>query len=70
MIWGSDTCDCVVICERPSKNGTYKHRCRIHLTSRNTTDVYQYNLQHRKRSTESDDQARQRKNNVRKDTER
>ena len=70
MIWGSDTCNCLVECPAPSKKGTYLNRCRIHLNSRTTTDVYDYNLQHRKKSTETREQTATRKETVRKQTER
>ena len=70
MIWAPDTCYCVIDCGKnsPAKNGNFVKRCKIHKTTRNTTEVYQYNLQHRTRSTETDNQSETRKDNVRKAT--
>ena len=69
MKWAPDTCNCVVECQAPSKKGTFIQRCRVHENSRNTTDVYAHNLTHRKRGSESEDQAQRRKEQTRKATE-
>lgn len=73
MNWSPDTCYCVIKCERPSKDGSFIKRCRIHPTTRKTTDVYQHNLTHRIKSTEQGSEAKEkigddRKRSVREST--
>jgi len=50
--WKLDTCYCIIICERPSVNGTWEKRCSIHKTTLNTTTVYDHNLRNRIKPTE------------------
>jgi len=66
--WWPDTCFCIIDCKRPSLNGEYIQRCRIHLTSRDTTECYAYNLLHRKKQIENDDQGDIRKRTVKEAT--
>jgi len=47
MRWKPDTCYCIMDVPRPSVNGTFVQRCRIHPSPRTTTDVYKHNLIHR-----------------------
>ena len=68
MNWFPDTCFCAIETEAPSKEGTFLKRCRIHATSRKTTEVYTHNLTHRARGSESIDQSRTRKDNVKEST--
>jgi len=66
MRWSPDTCYCIVECQAPSKNGSFVKRCRVHATSRNTTDVYQHNLSNRVRSTEQGTETKERAGSERK----
>jgi len=50
--WSPDTCYCIIICEAPSKQGEFEKRCRIHQTTRDTTEVYDHNLANRLKTTE------------------
>ena len=52
MKWLPDTCYCVVECDSPAKNGKFLKKCRVHVNSTRTTDVYQHNLSNRIRATE------------------
>ncbi len=49
ITWSPSTCFCVIKTEAPSKNGSFKRRCRVHATTRNTTDVYQHNIANQER---------------------
>ena len=69
MKWIPDTCHCVIITEAPSKNGKFKERCKVHTTTRNTTDVYEYNKLHQER-TEPDDKVRDEKKRATKEATR
>ena len=42
--WQPETCYCSIITQRPSVNGKFETRCRLHATTRNTIDVYQHNI--------------------------
>ena len=65
--WNPDTCYCSILTEAPSKNGKFLKRCKLHLTTRDTTTVYQHNKDNRLRPNETDDK---RKRDLRKSTRR
>jgi len=50
--WKLDTCYCIILCESPSKRGTFQQRCRIHPKPKTTLDVYAHNLSERLKSSE------------------
>jgi len=45
--WLPDTCYCSIICPRPSINGTFEKRCRLHKRTNSTLEVYAHNLANR-----------------------
>jgi len=59
----------LIECERPSVNGKYIERCRVHINSRDTTDCYQYNIAHQER-LEPDENIRDEKKRVTKEITR
>ena len=69
MEWSPSTCFCIIECKAPSINGSFKQRCRIHATSRNTTDVYQHNIANQERQ-ELDDKIRDDKKRATKEATR
>lgn len=52
--WDPDTCYCKIRTERPSVNGEFIKRCRIHANSRNTLDVTQHNRDNQERQETND----------------
>jgi len=60
MIWFPDTCFCQIECDRPSIDGKFIERCRIHQSTARTTTVYAYNLTHRIKPTERGSDAKER----------
>ena len=66
--WSPDTCFCICESSRPSINGTFIKRCRVHATARNTTDVYQHNIANQERQETDDDIREQKKRTTREAT--
>jgi len=52
--WWPATCYCVVDCPRPSVNGKFINRCKIHRNSLLTTEVNDFGLANRLKSNEID----------------
>jgi len=51
MIWDPDTCYCRIECIRPRENGKFVRRCRVHINSRATVDVYLHNIANQERTS-------------------
>jgi len=43
MIWEPNTCYCIMLIERPSKDGEFIEKCKLHKNETRTTVVYTHN---------------------------
>ncbi len=48
-IWDPDSCACIVLCERPGKEGVFIERCKTH---RKTLDTYSHNKSFNRNETD------------------